>query len=418
MQDILEGAIITVAAVNASTPAESLFDEGGRSSRRHYQDDPKFGREVWRRIGRTLQEELLSTRLLTFETNELAWRCKQSRRCECTDWEDFDGGIDWAQDVYDTVQDLYKKWRDDVVEAYSHRYLSHPSDRLLAISGLAARYSQQLHDLGQGQSYVCGMWERDLLASLCWTLHDKFSAKDSSTSDLYIAPSWSWASTNGPVEYRRSIIMKNPQFAGVVVEDVRYELSSSDPFGSIESASLTLRARVLEVDLHVPWETNTVVSFSLDTVSGRAPFLQINFDPSRHVNSSEVEIGVGYMYPSALIGDIYRQALRFLPFNSIPDAGNCISCCQCGSGPMGSIKKVCVSCGHNMCDGCETADTMMTENDDLHGLLVLLMPDKKTYRRVGYLAQNEPLWRTGDLAGGRIRWTMDDLGGPQSITIL
>lgn len=338
---------------------------------------------------------------MTFETNELAWRCKESKRCECTEWEDL------SQDN-GTAQKLYDIWFD-IIEKFSSCNFTYPGDRLPALAGVAARFARYLNDqLGEIPTYVCGMWKEDLFPSLCWKSPFAVVPIDQSTTS-YIAPSWSWASVNGAVEFQRHSSRQNTiQFAGVDVEGVDYGTRGSDPFGKVESASLTLSAHVMAVVMKVPWETNSAIIISLHTPESRGPFLQINSESSRHPGTAGT--GRGCMYPNIHIGDTDGHEFRFVPFNKIPDTSVLITCCQCGSGPKSTMSKGCLSCGHEMCDSCSTENMLSDGTVGLHGLLILSLDDGKTYYRVGYLAQQE--------GTGTITCLVEKLGGRQRITII
>ncbi|KAI0895397.1 hypothetical protein F4806DRAFT_80324 [Annulohypoxylon nitens] len=96
---------------------------------------------------------------------------------------------------------LYQEWAL-VIEEYSCRALSHRSDKLVAIDGIASRMRDALQGMDE---YVAGLWRSQLHWQLIWRPWRKLSADglvDTTvvTSRRYdIGPSWSWASTNTPV---------------------------------------------------------------------------------------------------------------------------------------------------------------------------------------------------------------------------
>jgi hypothetical protein len=79
---------------------------------------------------------------------------------------------------------------------YSQLHLTVQSDKLPALAGLADIFQR-----ATGYTYVAGMWRETLLIDLCWSRMD--SKSEESTSNLH-APSWSWASINGGIEYIRT----------------------------------------------------------------------------------------------------------------------------------------------------------------------------------------------------------------------
>ncbi|KAK2591066.1 hypothetical protein QQS21_011242 [Conoideocrella luteorostrata] len=94
-------------------------------------------------------------------------------------------------------------WRRIVVE-YSRRNLSVESDKLPALAGLAARFSlDSIHNgtsLVAGNRYLAGLWLDDMIRDLCWSLD--IYKQPILRPQQYCAPSWSWASVNGPIDYK------------------------------------------------------------------------------------------------------------------------------------------------------------------------------------------------------------------------
>ena len=84
----------------------------------------------------------------------------------------------------------YKAWSFIVTE-YTSWKLTNPSDKLVAISGLA----RCMHaGLGGKVNYAAGLWDHYLFLQLLWTLQN-----GSSPALKYRAPSWSWAYVDGRV---------------------------------------------------------------------------------------------------------------------------------------------------------------------------------------------------------------------------
>lgn len=84
-----------------------------------------------------------------------------------------------------------KLWQP-VVNAYSRRELLDPGDKLPAIANLARAVNEIT-----GETYVAGLWKESLVEGLMWQAVGFARGK---TRDLrvYRAPSWSWASMDGP----------------------------------------------------------------------------------------------------------------------------------------------------------------------------------------------------------------------------
>ncbi|KAE8422969.1 hypothetical protein BDV36DRAFT_244395, partial [Aspergillus pseudocaelatus] len=67
--------------------------------------------------------------------------------------------------------------------------MTYPSDKLPAMSGIAKEYAKVL-----GNAYVAGLWREFLVDELAWLPWEQCTA-----ASEYRAPSWSWASVDGPV---------------------------------------------------------------------------------------------------------------------------------------------------------------------------------------------------------------------------
>lgn len=83
----------------------------------------------------------------------------------------------------------FRAWHN-CVDEFAWRALTVPSDKLPAIAGIA-----RILDNGSLGHYLAGIWSRNIGAGLAWgSPHPKLTPAPS-----YRAPSWSWASVDGPV---------------------------------------------------------------------------------------------------------------------------------------------------------------------------------------------------------------------------
>jgi hypothetical protein len=187
----------------------------------------------------TLQEDVLSRRVLLYEGDRMSWKCMRER--------DYKGGggkgpsspfKDHVHDLLRTqpatptpisrhgypfqLRELRFRWLpaappplstriafhdnwEDLLEAYSLCHLTHISDALPALSGLALVFGNST-----GDKYCAGLWKSNLLHSLLW---HRFSRDSDNllgfpdnhigrktilkSPETYLAPSWSWASILG-----------------------------------------------------------------------------------------------------------------------------------------------------------------------------------------------------------------------------
>jgi hypothetical protein len=117
-----------------------------------------------------------------------------------------------------------------LIEEYSRRELTVETDKLPAIAGLAGTFQEATDG-----TYLAGLWKEDLINGLLWIA----DGRDSTPISTYTAPSWSWASINGPIEYH-SGIRERREFGAHSLEvlEVNANLRSGNRFGRVASAKL------------------------------------------------------------------------------------------------------------------------------------------------------------------------------------
>jgi hypothetical protein len=188
-----------------------------------------IGKRAW-----TLQERLLSPRVIHFTQGQVVWHCRNSRwaegyiddlRSDLTWWDSWSHQI--GRYIYQTervavnptrnivnIERAAKAWYGCVSE-FSTRRLTRASDKLAAIAGLADALGRS--ELGQ---YMAGLWEHDLFRGLAWnrlglagrsgTQITRKAARTLTAREYeppleYRAPSWSWAAVNGPLEVNSNL---------------------------------------------------------------------------------------------------------------------------------------------------------------------------------------------------------------------
>lgn len=187
--------------------------------------------------GWVYQEQFLSRRSLHFTRHELVWVCREKQTCEC-------GRLDQHQD--DIPEDAYEppsRWQT-IIEAYSKRTLTKPSDRLPAIAGVAARYlTTTPHNEPPGR-YLCGLWEWDLVSLLAWCVMEHPLPRD---EELEPMPTWSWAAVTSPVVFLCFSFFDGP----VEVVDVQVEYHGESFVGRVKKARLILAGPTVEGTIKV-----------------------------------------------------------------------------------------------------------------------------------------------------------------------
>ena len=115
--------------------------------------------------------------------------------------------------------EVYGLWRD-LCEMYSEMKLSKPTDKLVAISGLAKEYQKLLPD----DIYFSGMWWSTFPLCLGWK-----SRSRPIEENLLEAPSWSWTSIDGEVKLNSRVLPRSSK------PPSRSEHSDSKLSGSVTS---------------------------------------------------------------------------------------------------------------------------------------------------------------------------------------
>ncbi|KAG8168158.1 hypothetical protein KVR01_003847 [Diaporthe batatas] len=155
----------------------------------------------WIRRGWTFQEWMLSPRVLHIDTMTL-WDCFDGYANELNrrytgkphllrDPEQFGEGISWAF----------------IVKEFVARDITYEKDRLPALAGLAARYSQIT-----GNRYLAGLWFEEMPRSLLWRKlygdEPEMPDDDETVDSERAVPSWSWASIDIRVHYDTELLRR------------------------------------------------------------------------------------------------------------------------------------------------------------------------------------------------------------------
>ncbi|KAK3988239.1 heterokaryon incompatibility protein-domain-containing protein [Cladorrhinum sp. PSN332] len=212
--------------------AQMYCTSGFHANRRLHlpQSDPIDSR------GWTYQEELLSTRMLRFTKEDVQWQCNSHSTCVCSQ-------PIWKEESY-YIESNKPDWCD-LMPHFSSRDFTFAVDRLPALSGLARKYAYEHRLPGKELVYVAGNWQHQLLpATQCSMLAWKtIPFLNPQCYDVYVAPSFSWASIKGYVVFDATM----PTVILSEILDVGTTLASTctDPFGRISEGFLTLRGPVI-----------------------------------------------------------------------------------------------------------------------------------------------------------------------------
>ncbi|GKZ16707.1 hypothetical protein AbraIFM66951_000056 [Aspergillus brasiliensis] len=305
-------AAVTIAATSAETVDDGFLDkrapyfscsfpwrrqchqgDANNGSRaysvvlRSYRDMEPSRYSRWATRGWTLQEELLSKRLLYYAKEEISWKChtvavREPEEEPSTEFQKNPGSqsvplhVPDEESTTDSTAGPYMTWYQ-LLEDYASRDLTYDKDRLPAIGALAEFFHAKL----KGQ-YCAGLWREDLLFGLLWSFHNgelyagpykeplTTSTERSQVRSLgyqYIhnteryapmdvtpkqrEPSWSWIGADTYAGLGWPSRWKDDYTFLARIGNVRAHGQVHNVFGHVEGAELTLDAPYRHVRLNL-----------------------------------------------------------------------------------------------------------------------------------------------------------------------
>jgi len=217
----------------------------------------------------TLQERELSPRVVHYSKDSIRWECRDLKASLEFPWNDslafnnsqriFDNGqLDHLTQGLKSLETLSTAEHSkalmqqrlawfDLVDRYTNRALTRQSDILPAISGIAQAVGRSTSD-----QYYAGLWKSYLAQCLLWASAwsiDHGLATHSRPS-TYLAPSWSWASVKGHIQYLSWMLSAhsyNPDPDPTFVPTIRgitTEPAGSDPYGMLRGGVLHIEGKI------------------------------------------------------------------------------------------------------------------------------------------------------------------------------
>lgn len=213
-----------------------------------YNEDMEQKRSILSKRAWTLQEEILSSRVLRYSKDAIQWRCLNGKWNECyPDRHGEETYHAWSlipiriRGILDSRQ-IMSYWYGVIVD-YVSRDITYKSDRLMAIYAIAKHYASTLGE----ENYKAGLWFNDIHAGLLWAPQFPGAVKVKE----YVAPSWSWASIDLGVLKDAAYLGKScfytrhPFLMSIPIAKI-LQLSvinvNNDPFGLVVFGSLTIRS--------------------------------------------------------------------------------------------------------------------------------------------------------------------------------
>lgn len=220
MHDVYASSFLTIQASEAKSPSEgcfkptcpdsvktrgrerTLFTTRAPSSEHksivhimpHVSRIPALNTRGW-----TLQETVLSHRIVQLTNYELHWRCRCSTLWETgipyADTERFNGNVSPLQEINNRKWNrLWSTW----MENYSEREFSFSDDRLPGIVGLVKAYQKETLD-----EPCLGLWRKSLSEDLAWCRIGTLSDQSAHPALSQSLPSWSPFACHQAIEFSR-----------------------------------------------------------------------------------------------------------------------------------------------------------------------------------------------------------------------
>lgn len=197
-----------------------------------------------------LQERYLSPRILFFDRDNMHWECLEDV------WSESGRRLPKHRQMLpdimprlDTNGDLSHVPWYQMIREYTTRAISFPSDKLPAVSALALRIMQKT-----GDEYCAGLWKSDILCGLLWyrTVRYNFRAREASgpwdpnqqRPQSFLAPSWSWASYLGAVDFL-GIASSLHLLPSAKLVDANVVVPGMNKFGEVISGHVTILSPLL-----------------------------------------------------------------------------------------------------------------------------------------------------------------------------
>ncbi|SPO01872.1 uncharacterized protein DNG_04545 [Cephalotrichum gorgonifer] len=220
--------------------------------------------------GWVFQERYLARRIVHFGVTQLGWECRQSRALGM-----LPHGLPASLGVPSSKRRMIgsdaaapsisspgsgntkfaEEW-SDLMNQYSRCEFTYSKDKLVALEGTAANTLETRDN----DAYAAGMWKSSALYDLPWWRDDNFRGQYPITSTALRAPSWSWASVDGEVNFpllHGSYSSLRESYSAV--KGISSE-TTVDNTNVVTTGTLEMECMCLPITLNV--EENEVTSFT------------------------------------------------------------------------------------------------------------------------------------------------------------
>ena len=321
MGDVYSNALVTLGATSAQDPGVGLLNplQAARCVKIHGDlaivrlethmtidaSSEPLNTRAW-----TLQEAFLSPRTISFGREQWLWECASRYATEdglidrpLLERESLNHWYSLMQHKPGDDESKYLKHWYQLVSNYSGRRLTYQSDKLKAIAGLADIFAKQT-----GYHYVAGLWQEDIAAGLMWQATSRGVRREPAPTR---APTWSWASTDGPI---LTDTLKDSSLRLVQLLKVEQKWQAEPGISRLEIARLHVTGTVLKASLGKRSMTQSlryhlVRSTESDEILGEA-FLD-NLDPIKEGIAKVSCLNV-HQTPSS-VGEMENYMLLLVP---------------------------------------------------------------------------------------------------------
>jgi hypothetical protein len=241
------------------------------------------------------QETLVSVGTLFVSWAGLSWECCSAQyKQDGFAVEDHIHAINsqkWELASRSTKEHWYR-WMAE----YSRRALTKDGDKLPAVAGIAAHY----HGLF-GLTYAAGLWAEDLHLGLVWAAVDPAKIIRRETR----APSWSWASVDGPIQYPNELnvtkytaVMDTTDLQDLAVVRLSIDEDFPGTYGTVLGGRIEADVSLYHVMMHPPPQPDQrrLLCF-LDEKSSSSPKLNLSCNVDEAHKIKHHTLGPEFSYP-------------------------------------------------------------------------------------------------------------------------
>jgi len=214
----------------------------------------------------SLQEQALCSRIFHFTSSEIIFESCDLVCCECRPNPQSGRttpGILSKIIAKQPKDKLFAKWHN-IVNAYTLRNLSFPSDRLPAISGMAEKFQSATKS-----GYLAGLWLDNLVEDLLWSTATFLQNPHlADRLQQYRAPSFSWASVESQTHYE-AIEPGRPLRPSSEILTTSCTATGVNRLGEVSNGYIRLRAPALQGMLIATTEHSFHYYLSMPTASAK-----------------------------------------------------------------------------------------------------------------------------------------------------